>query len=231
MVFSMVFKGFPEDLVVFFEDLSRNNDKEWFNENRERYEASVLGPSKEFVIAMGERLREIAPDIVAIPKVNGSLFRLNRDTRFSPDKTPYKDHMGIIMWQGSRKRMENPGYYFHLEPGKLMVGAGLYMFPKDIMEMYRKAVIDDKLGRELEMAIVSVESKGYSVREKKYKRVPKDHPQDHERGELLKYGGMYAIEEGPIPGWVFEENILDELIRRFDDMRPIQEWMLKVLGQ
>jgi uncharacterized protein (TIGR02453 family) len=227
----MTFKGFPKDAVHFFEDLGRNNDKEWFRENKERYDSSVLVPSKEFVISMGERLKEIAPDIVAIPQVNKSLFRLNRDTRFSPDKTPYKTHLGILLWQGSRKRMENPGYYFHIEPGKIIIGAGLYMFPKEIMEKYREAVIDDKLGPELEKIVSDLESKGYTVGEKKYKRVPRGFPQDHPRAELLKFGGMAAVEEGSMPEWVFDERITDELMRRFDDMRPIQEWMLKVLDQ
>lgn len=227
----MTFGGFPEDAVHFFEELSSNNNKEWFDRNRSRYERSVLVPSKDFVISMGERLREIAPDIVAVPKVNGSLFRLNRDTRFSPDKTPFKTHMGIIMWQGYRKRMENPGYYFHLEPGKYMVGAGLYMFPPDIMESYRKAVLDEELGPSLANAVETVEGRGYSVGEKKYKRVPIGFPKDHERAEFLKYGGMYTLEEGPIPSWIFDERILDELMKRFRAMSPVQEWMLKVLSQ
>ena len=67
--------------------------------------------------------------------------------------------------------------------------------------------------------------------EKKYKRVPRDYPPDHPRGELLKYGGMYALEEGPIPDWLFGERITDELMKRFSDMKPVQDWMLKVLDR
>lgn len=222
---------FTKDTVGFFEDLSMNNSREWFLENKKRYESSVLNPSKKFVVEMGVRLREIAPDIIAIPQVNKSLFRLNRDTRFSPDKTPYKTHLGIIMWQGASKRMENPGYYFHIEPGKYMLGAGLYLFPKEIMELYRKAVIDDRFGPELEKVIEEVEKKGYTVGRKRYKRVPKDYPRDHDRAELLKYDGMFAIEEGPLQDWIFTENLTDEVMKRFTDMKPVQEWMLKVLGQ
>jgi uncharacterized protein (TIGR02453 family) len=222
---------FTKDTVDFFLDLSMNNSREWFLENKRRYEDSVLTPSKLFVEEMGHRLMEIAPDIIAIPQVNKSLFRLNRDTRFSPDKTPYKTHLGIIMWQGTAKRMENPGYYFHIEPGKYMVGAGLYTFPKDIMDLYRKAVIHEKLGPELDAIIKEVEQKGYYVGEKKYKRVPRDYPPDHKRGDLLKYGGMYALEEGPLPDWLFTGRITDELMKRFNDMKPVQDWMLKVLDR
>jgi len=222
---------FSPDVVDFFQDLSMNNSREWFLENKKFYEASVLEPSKRFVISMGERLKEIAPDIVAIPQVNRSLFRLNRDIRFSPNKTPYKTHLGIIMWQGAGKRMENPGYYFHLEPDRYMIGAGLYMFPKDIMEIYRKAVMDEKLGPELETIVSIVEEKGYVIGEKKYKRVPRGFPPDHERAELLKYGGMFALEEGPIPKWVFNGDITDELMKRWKEMKPVQEWVLKILGQ
>ena len=225
----MEFKGFDRDIVTFFEELAANNEREWFLANRERYDNSVMNPSRSFVSSMGPRLQEIAPDIVAVPLVNKALFRLNRDVRFSRDKSPYKTHMGIFMWQGNRKRMENPGYYFHLEPEMYMVGVGLYMFSKELMERYREAVDDDKLGPELEKAVDLVRSRGYSVGDKNYKRVPRGYDKDHPRAELLMYGGLTAIEQGAIPDWVFGEEIIDQLMRRFEEMSPIQEWLIKAL--
>lgn len=225
----MTFQGFPVDLISFFHDLGLNNNKEWFDSHRSRYERSVLVPSKEFVVSMGESLREIAPDIVVIPKVNGSLFRLNRDTRFSQDKTPFKTHMGIIMWQGYGKRMEDPGFYFHLEPGKYMVGVGLYMFPPEILERYRKAVLDEVLGPRLVKAVELVEGKGFLVGEKKYKRVPTGFPKEHERAELLKFSGLFSLDEGAVPDWVFTRDITDELMKRYTAMLPVQQWLLSFL--
>ncbi|WP_455393079.1 TIGR02453 family protein, partial [[Eubacterium] cellulosolvens] len=125
-----VFNGFPKEFTSFFTDLAMNNNKSWFNEHRQDYEQFVLEPSKLFVIAMGERLTELSRDINAIPMVNKSLFRLNRDTRFSKDKSPYKTNLGILFWEGRRKRMECPGFYFHVEANTLMLGDGMYQFPK-----------------------------------------------------------------------------------------------------
>jgi uncharacterized protein (TIGR02453 family) len=107
------FRGYPRELITFFDQLKRNNTKEWFTEHKKDYEAYVKQPSEGFVLAMGAKLKAISPGIHAIPKVNQSLFRLNRDTRFSKDKTPYKTNLGIWFWEGGRKRMECSGFYFH----------------------------------------------------------------------------------------------------------------------
>jgi uncharacterized protein (TIGR02453 family) len=82
----------------------------------------VKGPSGAFVVSMGAKLKAISPAIKAIPKVNQSLFRVNRDTRFSADKSPYKTNLGIWFWEGEKKRMECPGFYFHLDTENLMLG-------------------------------------------------------------------------------------------------------------
>ena len=84
------FKGFSTQLVNFFKDLSDNNTKPWFDANRERYDDYVLQPAREFVVAMGEKLKKIAPAVNAVPKINQSLFKIHRDIRFSKDKRPYK---------------------------------------------------------------------------------------------------------------------------------------------
>lgn len=89
---------------------------------------------KILFLAMGDKLKAISPGIHAIPKVNQSLFRLNRDTRFSKDKTPYKTNLGIWFWEGERKRMECSGFYFYLGEGNLMLGTGIHVFSKGIVD-------------------------------------------------------------------------------------------------
>ena len=125
------FDGFPREGVKFLRDLSRNNNREWFNKHKTGYEKSLLTPAKNFVTAMGDRLKEISPNIVANPAVNQSLFRLNRDTRFSADKTPYKTHLSIFFWEGAGKRMENPGFYLCFDAKTLTLAGGAHEFPKE----------------------------------------------------------------------------------------------------
>ena len=92
------FKGFSKHTSDFFAQLPHNNSKKWFDEHRDQYEQYVLEPARSFIEALGDALRILRPQINAIPLVNKSLFRLNRDTRFSKDKTPYKTHLGIWIW-------------------------------------------------------------------------------------------------------------------------------------
>ncbi|MBW1712100.1 MAG: DUF2461 domain-containing protein [Deltaproteobacteria bacterium] len=130
----MGFGGFPRECLEFYQDLASNNNRQWFADNKDRFDETVMEPARQFVVDMGRRLAPVFPGIVAQPKVNKSIFRINRDTRFSRDKSPYKTHLGLWFWQGPGKRMESSGFYFHLEPGRLMLGAGLYKFPKHLLE-------------------------------------------------------------------------------------------------
>jgi uncharacterized protein (TIGR02453 family) len=97
-----------------------------------------MTPARSFVTAMGEKLRKIAPGIVADPRVNKSIFRIYRDTRFSKEKTPFKTNLGIWFWEGDLPRMESFGFYFHVEGKKMMLAAGVYMFQKEQLEAFRK---------------------------------------------------------------------------------------------
>jgi uncharacterized protein (TIGR02453 family) len=107
------FAGFGKDTIRFLSGLSANNKAEWFNAHRADYEAHYIEPAKDFVVAVADPLAKLAPGIHAEPKVNGSIFRINRDIRFSKDKTPYKDHLDLWFWQGERKAAIS-GFFFPL---------------------------------------------------------------------------------------------------------------------
>ena len=109
-----IFQGFTRETVRFFVDLKTNNNKQWFEQHRMTYETQVLEPAKAFVRAMAPRLKTISQNIIAVPKINKSLFRINRDTRFSLDPSPYKTNLGIYFWEGGPSRLECSGFYFHV---------------------------------------------------------------------------------------------------------------------
>jgi uncharacterized protein (TIGR02453 family) len=94
---------FPPDTLGFLRDVRRHNERTWFEANRSRYEAGYIEPAKAFVAAVAPALEAIVPGIKAEPRVLGSIFRINRDTRFSKDKRPYKDHLDFWFWEGDRK--------------------------------------------------------------------------------------------------------------------------------
>lgn len=223
------FKGFHQETLDFLADLRDNNNKQWFDENRDRYEKFIMEPSRAFVISMGELLHEISEEMNADPRVNKSLFRMNRDVRFSNDKSPYKSHVGIIFWEGPRKRMECPGFYFHIEPEMIMLAGGFYQLPKDLLEVYRHQVEDPKKAEELSNLIKKVESGGIKTEGLHYKRMPRGFSADHEYSDLLLHTGVHGIESTPVPEEFFSADLLQYAYDRFRIMDPLNRWFLQHL--
>lgn len=223
----MSFVGFSPETVAFLEELSQNNDKDWFAAHKELYERVVLEPARAFVVAMGARLREIAPEIQADPRVNRSLFRVYRDTRFSQNKAPLKTNLAIWMWEGEGKRMECPGFYFHLEPGEFFLGSGIYMFPdKELLHHWREAVDDDEFGESLEAAAAEVEAAGLQIGGAGLKRVPRGYDKEHPRGRWLKHKGL-TVGTGSLerPPELYSEALVDWCMERFVLMEPVHAWL------
>jgi len=226
-----VFSGFTKETVRFFTALRKNNNKEWFERNRETYDKHVMGPAKLFVTAMGARLKAIAPRVVAVPKVNKSIFRINRDTRFTLDPSPYKTNLGIYFWDGARSRMESSGYYFHLEPPDLMLGGGMYIIPDNLLGRFRKAVADPKSGAEIGKIVAAIRVReGFSVDGQHYKRVPAGFDPAHPNAELLKHKGLYAGVETKIPEEFFSARLVDYCFERFEPLAPLHRWLMKLFG-
>ena len=225
------FKGFSKKTVKFFMDLAVNNNREWFTAQRQDYDEYVLRPAQAFVVAMGERLRRITPGITANPRPDGSLFRIYRDTRFSPDKSPYKNHLGIYFWEGKGPRMECSGYYFHLEPPNLMLGGGLYMFPRPLLERFRKAVIDPEYGGELAAAVKKIAARpGFSLGGKHYKRLPPRTDPAEPNAELLLHNGLYGGWETKIPKEFFSADLVEYCLDKFHPLEPLHRWLTDLIN-
>lgn len=223
------FRGFSSQALSFFKELRKNNRREWFQHNRKDYEANVLEPAKLFVSALGERLKEYIPNIRAVPKVNGSIFRISRDTRFSQDKTPYKNHLGIFLWEGSRPRMECPGIYFQMDPTNILFGGGIYMLSRQELDKYRKAVVNPESGPELKKILDTINNiPGYSLGGKHYKRIPAGYPPDHPNADLLLYSGLYSGVEEKISKALLSEKILDYCVEKYKPMLPLHRWLVSI---
>jgi uncharacterized protein (TIGR02453 family) len=220
------FDGFPKECLAFFRNLAGNNTKQWFEEHRRDYDDHVLTPARRFVEAMGDAFARRYPGIHADPRTDKSIFRIHRDVRFSRDKRPFKTHLAVWFWEGNGPRMECSGYYFHLEPSALMVGAGIYMFPKHMMKEYRDSVVHRKYGPELNKAVQRVLKKGdYGLGGSFYKKVPRGYPADHANAEYLLYNGLWAGMEVPVPKEVYSSDLVAYCIKRYADMAPLHEWL------
>jgi uncharacterized protein (TIGR02453 family) len=223
------FKGFSAQTGDFFNQLVMNNNKAWFDQNRADYEEYVLEPARAFILAMGEALRPYCPGLNAIPQVNKSIFRLNRDVRFSKDKTPYKTHLGIWMWEGEGKRMECPGFYFHFQPPSLMLGGGRYVFDKAQLEAYRESVVHEKHGKTLAKIVQEAAGAGLEIGVKHYKRVPRGYDREHPNADLLLHNGLTAMHSELIPQEFSSADLVEYCLGYYKKMLPMHRWLLEMV--
>ncbi|MBN2244330.1 MAG: DUF2461 domain-containing protein [Candidatus Aminicenantes bacterium] len=223
------FNGFSSESLSFLEALRKNNNREWFKRNRKDYEVYILEPAKIFAGTLGERLKKYLPDLRAVPRVNGSIFRINRDTRFSQDKSPYKEHLGIFLWEGNRPKMECPGFYFQLAPSGVLLGGGIYVLSRQDLDKYRKAVVSPEFGPELKKAVDDIKRiPGYTLGGAHYKRIPAGYASEHPNAGLLLYSGLYAGIEEKIPEELFSEKILDYCVEKYKPMFSLHQWLVSI---
>ena len=131
---------YPETLR-FLEELAANNNRDWFRENKTRYEEQVLDVALRFIQSMQDPLHEMAPHFVALPtRVGGSLMRVYRDTRFSKNKTPYKTNIGIQFRHEQARDVHSPGYYLHIDPEQVFVGVGMWRPDSEPLRAIRERI-------------------------------------------------------------------------------------------
>jgi uncharacterized protein (TIGR02453 family) len=141
---SSQFEGFPKDFFSFFNELKNNNNREWFQLNKSRYEQSVVLPMGLLITAIAPELQEISPFYRADPKPHGgSMFRIYRDTRFSADKSPYKTHAACHFRHQAGRDAHAPGFYIHLATDEVSIGGGIWRPPSKSLARIRDFILDN----------------------------------------------------------------------------------------
>lgn len=140
-------RHFGPGLFAFLRELKANNSREWFEANKARYESQVREPALQFIRDFEPYLEAISPRFRADDRrAGGSLFRIHRDVRFARDKSPYKTSIGIQFRHEEGKNVHCPGYYVHLEPKSVFVGAGIWHPESSTLTRIRQAIVDDADG-------------------------------------------------------------------------------------
>jgi len=222
------FTGFPPQTVRFLNGLSKNNSKAWFDEHRSDYDDYWVGPAKAFVVAAGEALQDVAP-VEAQPRVNGSIFRVNRDIRFSADKRPYKDHLDFWFWEGERRAAAS-GFFLRIAQDGIGIGVGAHSFDKDRLAAYRSAVVDAKSGKSLQQAVTAITSAKFEVRGEDYKKLPRGFdPDDEFERRMLRYRALWVGEDEPAPKVIASRRFVGWAMTRWSKMVPLHRWLVDTL--
>jgi uncharacterized protein (TIGR02453 family) len=223
----MPFAGFSQNATLFLAELSRNNERAWFEAHRDGCDRFVIEPAKALVEALGVRLRELDPKIQAIPRVRGSIKAMERPRRFpNSGRPPYKDSLDLLFWSGRRRAWDNSGFYLRLAPARLTLAAGMIEFQKEALSRYRLSVLDDTRGAALSSVVRDLESGGYAVVGEGYKRTPPGVPADHPRASLLKHRGLFANLDGEHPSELHTSAFVDFCFSHFARMSKLHAWLV-----
>lgn len=135
---------FSPSTFTFLRDLKENNDRDWFNANKNRYEEHVREPSMSFIADFVPHLASISPHFVADPRpVGGSMFRIHRDVRFSKDKSPYKTHIGLQFRHADGKDVHAPGFYLGIDPDQSVAAMGIWHPDTVTLRRIREFIVED----------------------------------------------------------------------------------------
>jgi uncharacterized protein (TIGR02453 family) len=201
---AVAFTGWPVEAVEFYEGLEDDNSRAYWHANKAVYERCVKGP-------MEQLLAELEADFGP-----GKIFRPNRDTRFSADKTPYKLNCAAHLTGG----------YVSVSADELFVGSGLYMPMPDQLKRFRTAIDDDRAGAELEAIVATLRKAKYDIgAHDTLKTAPRGYAKDHPRIELLQLKGITMSKAWPVGAWLGTKKAKERIVTTLDAARPLNEWL------
>jgi len=187
------FKGFPKDFFAFFNELKNNNNRDWFNANKQRYLESVVEPMGEYISSMAPHLESISPHYTADPRAHGgSMFRIYRDTRFSKDKTPYKTHAACHFRHRAGRDAHAPGFYLHIETDGISIGGGIWRPPAKQLGQIREFIADNPAAWDKLIRAPGTKRMG-GVQGDSLQRPPRGYAPDAKHIEDLKRKSFYLM--------------------------------------
>jgi uncharacterized protein (TIGR02453 family) len=184
---------FDASLFAFLRDLEANNDREWFHSNKERYIDTLQEPALAFISDFAPRLARLSPHFRADARVvGGSLFRIQRDTRFSKDKTPYKTNTGVYFRHELAGDVHVPGFYLHLEPSASFAGVGIWRPRANLANRIRRAISEDPAGWKKATRSTRFTAAWSLESEEKLQRVPREFDSGHVYADDLRLKSFTA---------------------------------------
>lgn len=210
-----------KDTLAFLEELKLNNDKDWFDANRKRYQAAKKDV-EGFLVKLIASLAKFDSGLIDL-KPKECVFRIFRDVRFSKDKRPYKTNMGAYMSRGGRKS-PYAGYYLHIEPGNNFLAAGVWMPPGDVLKNIRQEI--DYNADEFKAILNNPSFKKVfpTLEGEKLKTAPRDYPKDHPEIEFLKHKS-YLVMTSLTDKDLTDKGFIDKATKLYQEAKPLNDFI------
>lgn len=223
----MPYAGVPRETIAFLNDLAAHNNRDWFEAHRAEYEAHWLKAGLDLVEALGPSCGGMEPRLLAVPKLNQSLRRLHRDTRFSKDKTPYQPWLHLILSTGAAFN-KVPGMHIVLTPEGLGYGAGHYALEPVALDRMRQRFCDPEDRARLMAALAAAEEVQSTLDPPDLARVPKGYDAAPDWDHLLRRKGLIVRTQTnlPAPDWLFSPKAPEELAVIAKAHLPLLAWLI-----
>jgi uncharacterized protein (TIGR02453 family) len=217
------FGGFHEEGMRFLSQLASNNTREWFQEHKGVYESSVKGPMLALVESVNVALQEFAPEYIAAEPAK-ALSRINRDTRFSKDKSPYRTSLSAVFPRGGAEKHEVAGFFFGISPEGVEVVGGAYMPGPDQLQRLRACFAEQHAEFRKLVKARGLTSLMGDVQGEQLQRVPRDFDPAHPAGDLLRYKQVF-FRAHLEPALITTSKLEGELVKRFKAMTPVMHFL------
>ena len=214
------FPGFPAEGLAFFASLRRNNRREWFQPRKAIFEEKLKQPMRELVGAVNLAMRSFAPDYVTDP--DKAIYRIYRDTRFSKDKTPYKDHIAASFSRRGDKT--GAGFYFAVSHKEVAIGGGIYMPEPETLFAIRQHLAERHQEFRKIAGARAVRQLFVEVQGERLTRVPKGYSSDHPAADLLRLKQYLLYVEMP-PELATTPAVYTEVVKHFRVITPFVEFL------
>ena len=223
--------AFKPSLLKFLRELKSNNNRDWFNEHKSRYEQELLQPALEFIAALETPFnKNVSRHFKVVPKrTGGSLMRIYRDTRFSNDKTPYKTNVGIHIRHELGKDVHSPGFYFHIDPKEIFVGAGVWHPDNSALKKIRDAIVDDP-AKWKRITNAKKFKDQFDRHGDKLKRPPRDYDPEHPLIDDLKLKDHVVLANFGARQ-LYEKGIVEKTVSVFSASKPYVRFLCDALRQ
>ena len=211
-----------ESVIAFLRSLARNNNRDWFKDNKKSYQES-LEIFRAFAAELLTGMEKFDPSLGGLASKD-TIFRIYKDVRFSKDKSPYKTHFGCWMTKGGRKSTD-AGYYFHLEPDNSFMAAGVWMPPKEQLSLIRQEIVFNP-DAYLKVINDPVINKGYERggREDMLKKGPMGFPKDFEHLEEIKYK-HYIYSKNYKNEEILTKNFPEKVVQDYQGLFPLVQYL------